>query len=302
MDHGSRHGAGIGLGYLSSWVAARLLVPFETAHTMNTTSVDGVRANPLKHFLRTSQPCFVFAVRAVRNANVVAIAQAAGYQAIYVDFQHSPIDLEAASSIFQAAAQGGLTALARLPALDTGFIARVLDSGSHGLMLADVRTAEQAREFVRSALMTPAGERSAGFPVDPRFLGTTPTKLRHAINEATLLIAMIESPEGILRIEDIAAVPGIDAIQIGSADLTAALGIPGQFSHQLLLDAYRQVTSACWGNNKPFIVGGIRTASEMQPFLDMGAAPCFFTGSDTGFVIDAARMARERVGDASGSS
>lgn len=251
--------------------------------------------NPLKARLAAREPSWVFGVRSVRHAGVVALAQAAGYQAVYLDFQHGAVDMEGAASIFQAALQGGLTVLARLSHLEPALIGRVLDAGAHGVMLADVRDAATARAFVRAALLAPAGDRSLGLPLDPRFVDLSGRELMDEINRATLLIAMVETEEGIAQAQEIAAVPGIDALMIGCADLTAAMGIPGQYAHPSLHAAFEQVAAAARATSKPFIVGGIRRPDDLGPFLSLGAARCYFTGSDTAFMLEGARSARERA-------
>lgn len=257
--------------------------------------MEATQVNRLKSRLAENQASYVFAVRSVWHPAIVGIAKASGYDGLYIDFQHSPMGLEAAAGIFQAAGYAGLTALARLPSLDLPLIGRAMDAGAHGLMLADVRNANQARDFVAAALLSPAGERSFGMPIDARFVAAQGTPSMSAINEATVLIAMVETEEGIERVGEIAATSGIDAVQIGSADLTASLGLPGEFGHPKVQAAYRRVAAACQANHKPFIIAGIRKTADLLPYVAMGAARCYFTGSDTGFLLEGARAGKVRA-------
>jgi 2-keto-3-deoxy-L-rhamnonate aldolase RhmA len=73
-------------------------------------------------------------------------------------------------------------------------------------------------------------------------------------------------------------VEGIDAIQIGSNDLTTAMGIPGEYRHERVRTVYGKVIEACKAAGKPLIIGGIRKADELEPYVRMGAARCYFTG------------------------
>ena len=84
------------------------------------------------------------------------------------------------------------------------------------------------------------------------------------------------TPEGIAAAEEIAAVEGVDALQIGSNDLTTAMGIPGQFKHERLRDAFRTTIAACRKVGKPMIPGGIRDAATIVDYIKMGAARCYF--------------------------
>ncbi|WP_342133387.1 HpcH/HpaI aldolase family protein [Hydrogenophaga sp. OTU3427] len=251
--------------------------------------------NGLKEKLRTGEPSYVFAVRSIRDTGIVNIALAAQYDAVYIDFQHSPIALHEAANVFHAGAHGGLTVLARVPAADVSLVARCIDAGAHGLMLADLRDAEQARRCVEAALLHPIGNRSFGMPVDPRFMGMSGAVLMQAINQATLLVAMIESEQAVDGAEAIAAIDGIDAVQIGTADLSASMGVPGDYGHPRVQSAYRKVALACNAVKKPLIIGGIRNPAYLQPYIALGAVRCYFVGSDTGFLLDAARQAKSRL-------
>jgi 2-keto-3-deoxy-L-rhamnonate aldolase RhmA len=70
-------------------------------------------------------------------------------------------------------------------------------------------------------------------------------ELNAALNAKTLVICMIETPEGVANADAIAAVPGVDCLLIGSNDLCTEMGIPGQLRHPSLPDAYRSVADAC---------------------------------------------------------
>jgi 2-keto-3-deoxy-L-rhamnonate aldolase RhmA len=114
-------------------------------------------------------------------------------------------------------------------------------------------------------------------------------KLQRTLDGSTLVICMLETPEGIAAAEEIAAVEGVDALQIGSNDLTTAMGIPGQFTHERLRDAFRTTIAACRKAGKPMIPGGIRDAATIVDYIKMGAARCYFTGNDGAFLLDGAK-------------
>ena len=73
--------------------------------------------------------------------------------------------------------------------------------------------------------------------------------MRH-FNDNVLIIAQIETAEGLANVEEIAAVEGVDGPWIGQYDLTNSLGIPGRFDHPLFIDATRRVVDACEAHNK----------------------------------------------------
>ena len=102
-----------------------------------------------------------------------------------------------------------------------------------------------------SAKYPPDGRRGAAFSIahDDYRGGSIPETIRSA-NEETLLIAQIETARGLENVEEIAAVPGIDALWIGLYDLTLSLNIPGQMNHPDVLAATDRVFAACDAHNK----------------------------------------------------
>jgi len=248
-------------------------------------------ANPLKDRLIAGEPTFVFSVRLARTVNIVSLAQSAGYHGIYVDLQHSSISIDTAAQIFSTALHSEVTAFVRVPSLEPGLISRVLDAGAQGILAPDIRSAAEARALVKAALIAPKGDRSVGGGIpNPRFKGLSGGALATAVNNATLLIAMIETEDAVEAAAEIIGVDGIDAIQIGSNDLTTSMGIPGQYKHERVRTAYGKVIAACKAAGKPLLIGGIRKADEFEPYVRMGATRCYFTGSDSNFVVEGAKV------------
>ncbi len=156
-----------------------------------------MRENVLKERLKSGEPAFCFSVRMARTVNIVALAEAVGYHGFYVDLQHSSLSVDSAAQICAAALHADVTAFVRVPSLELGLIARLLDAGAQGILAPDIRSAAEAEALVRAALIAPKGERSVGGGIpNPRFAGVSGSALAAAINDATLLIAMIETEGG----------------------------------------------------------------------------------------------------------
>ena len=118
-------------------------------------------------------------------------------------------------------------------------------------MVPMVSTADQAREVARSLKYYPEGERGValGIAHDRYKPGPTMEKLE-AANKRTTLFAQIETADGVANAEEIAAVDGVDCLWIGHFDLSASLGIPGEFDHKRFKDAVKAVTEACETHGK----------------------------------------------------
>jgi 4-hydroxy-2-oxoheptanedioate aldolase len=160
-----------------------------------------------------------------------------------------------------------------------------------------VETPEQAREIVDHLKYPPIGHRSlAGAQAIFDFKRIPIAEMIEAANATLLAIALIETPTAVTNAEAIAAVPGIDALLIGTNDLAAEMGIPGEYGHTTIASAYETVIGACRKHNKWPGMGGVDAEELMRKYVGMGMR-LVLTGSDGGFMMagasQRAALARE---------
>jgi 2-dehydro-3-deoxyglucarate aldolase/4-hydroxy-2-oxoheptanedioate aldolase len=138
--------------------------------------------------------------------------------------------------------------------------------------------AEQARLLVSSAKYPPVGRRGAAFTIahDDYQSASIPDIVQSA-NDEVLLIAQIETACGLNNVEQIAAVPGIDALWIGLYDLTNSLGVPGQMLHPQVVAATDRFLAACRANHKiPAVL--VMNVAEGQAQLQRGFTMIAYSG------------------------
>jgi 2-keto-3-deoxy-L-rhamnonate aldolase RhmA len=178
------------------------------------------------------------------------IAEAGGEFVIY-DMEHTGWSIETIRMLMATTRAADLVPMVRVPATEYHLLARPLDVGAMGLMVPMVETAAQAETIAASAKYPPVGRRGAAFGVahDDYTGGDIMAKMRSA-NDEILLIAQIETARGLENVDAIAAVDGIDVLWIGHFDLTNSLGIPGQFTDPVYLDAVERVLAACERHGK----------------------------------------------------
>lgn len=151
-----------------------------------------------------------------------AIARS-GFDWVLIDMQHGCMDYETALAMIRAIDLTPAVPIVRVPWNDPGIIGRVLDAGALGVVVPMIQTPEDARRAVEACLYPPAGRRSFG-PVrvgmrdGPGYFGEANTRVA--------VIPMIETAEALASVEDIARVPGVDALFVGPFDLSVALGLP----------------------------------------------------------------------------
>jgi 4-hydroxy-2-oxoheptanedioate aldolase len=147
----------------------------------------------------------------------------AGFDWVLVDMQHGCMDYETALNMIRAIDTTPALPVLRVPWNDPGIIGRALDAGALGIIIPMIQTADDARRAVDACLYPPKGRRSFG----PVRVGTRdgPGYFMEA-NDRVAVIPMIETPEALANVEQIAAVPGVDALFVGPFDLSIALGLP----------------------------------------------------------------------------
>src|SRR6202163_2847239 len=181
-------------------------------------------------------------VNQLRTPNIAMIAAACGFDALYIDLEHNPTSLETAASVCVAALGMGITPIARVTSHDPHDAPRILDCGAQGVMVPHVQNAAEAKAVVEACLYAPLGHRSA-FGSGPQlgYAAIGQAEVCKIINEQTLLMAMIETPEAVANADAIAAVDGIHVLHIGASDLSTEMGIPGQYQHERMRAAVETV-------------------------------------------------------------
>ena len=210
-----------------------------------------MRDNPVKKTIASGGVSLGAMVFEFLSPGLPQIARNAGASYLLYDMEHTGLGFETLKT--QVALCRGLDVvpLVRVPRGDYAFVARALDVGAFGVMVPMVGSADEARRIVACTRYPPEGRRGAafGFAHDDFEGGDLAAKMR-ALHERTLVIAQIETAEGLDDVEAIAAVPGVDVLWVGQFDLTNFLGIPAQFDHPRFTQALDRVVAACRANGR----------------------------------------------------
>ena len=189
------------------------------------------------------------------SAVVGEVLSQCGYDFICIDVEHSPVDITQTFNIFQAIEAGNKNCVpaVRLHGVDYAFTKRYLDAGAKVIIGPLVNTMEQAKEFVKAIKFPPLGKRGVGFCRANKYGLNLDQEFRNA-NNSILSVVQIEDIEAVNNIDNILEVDGIDAIFIGPYDLSASMGITGEFDHPEFINAKKKILDSCIKNN---IIPGI---------------------------------------------
>ena len=263
-----------------------------------SVQIHDILKNNVKEKLARNEVVASMTVKLVRNIEIARIARTAGFDTLYVDVEHNTFSIDATSQICMAALEVGITPFVRVPTTRPEHVGRVLDGGALGVIAPHIRSADDARRVVTAAKFPPLGERSAAGGLPHLHYRSFPaSEANPALNDATMIIVMMETLAALEKVEEIAAVEGIDMMMIGTNDLTAEMGIPGQYDDPRVRDAYTRTIAACRKHGKHVGVGGLSTRPDLvAEFVRLGAR-YVSTGTDLAFLLAACTQRANQVRD-----
>ena len=162
---------------------------------------------------------------------------------VCIDMQHGVIDYAVAVTMLQAIGTTDVTPIVRVPWNEFSIIGKMLDAGAMGIIVPMVNSVDEAQAAVAACRYFPAGARSYGPTRAGLYAG--PDYFDHA-NDEIACIPMTETRQALERIDDILAVPGIDAVYVGPADMSITLGLPPRMDNRSSFEEARiAVAEAC---------------------------------------------------------
>jgi len=245
-----------------------------------------MRTNHAKEKLARGQAVFGCAALGASYPEIAHAFAAAGFDFLLIENEHWPMSLESDQLLVRAARAADLTVITRVPDAEYHLVARTLDTGAEGIIVPRVESPERAAEVVSWARFPPEGKRGCG--PGPLLYDYEAVPLTEALahwNRNTLVVVQAESKQAIDCLDEMAAVPGLDAIMIGPTDLSISLGVPGQMDHPDFARAVERVAEACaaHGIASGMFVGDVE---RIRIYLGLGMR-LFNVGGDIGLLRQA---------------
>lgn len=186
------------------------------------------------------------------------IAAGSGADWLLIDMEHSATGLDSVVHHLRAAMAGPVEPVVRVPSAEPVMVKRLLDLGARSLMFPMIDSAEDAARVVSYTRYPPDGMRGLSMTTRANNYGRNPAYLRDHVDDLCVIV-QVETPQAVAAIPQIAAVPGVDAIFIGPADLSAAMGHLGGAQHpeaQAMIDKARDMAAKA---GKPIGILGFGT-------------------------------------------
>ncbi|MFC6884580.1 MULTISPECIES: HpcH/HpaI aldolase family protein [Actinomadura] len=190
------------------------------------------RGNRVKQRLAAGETAVVVAGHS-GTADTADFVGQLGFDGFWLEGEHGAVTWDRVGDISRACELWGMAAMYRVRTLEPSLVARALTLGANGVVVPQVRTAEEAAALVAAAKFAPAGARGVSRgrrSYDrPGFLDEE--------NDQTVLVVQLEDPVGLANAEEIAAVPGLDVVFVAPNDLAQAMGHQGRPDHPEVAEA-----------------------------------------------------------------
>ena len=254
-----------------------------------------ITRNRLRETLQAGGLALGVGLRQARTVDTVKIMKTCGYDWLFIDCEHNSMDLDMAVAMCNAAGDAGITPIVRVPGYEHWLASRALDGGAYGIVFPHVDDGAQAARLASYCRFPPVGRRSvAGLPAQLDFRSYPQPEMIRLVNELVFVTVMIESPQAVAVADAIAAAPGVDAVLIGTNDLSTEMGHPGEVMHPEVRAAYETVIAACRKHGKFAGMGGVYNPPDMQVYIDMGAQ-LILAGNDFSFLMQGARARHDQI-------
>jgi 4-hydroxy-2-oxoheptanedioate aldolase len=213
----------------------------------------GARLKPL---LGQARLLRVFALGQLCHPKLVEmVGLHGGFDAVWLDQEHAGLTIAQIEEAARAARGVGLDSFVRLAATDYATVMRPLEAGAGGIMAAMVRSAAQVEEIVAWAKFHPRGRRGVnGTGVDGQYGALTGAEYYRRANAETVIAVQIEHIDAVEDVERIAAVPDLDFLFVGPADLSQSMGLPGEWDHPRIWQAVERVARAAAARRLPWAI------------------------------------------------
>lgn len=224
----------------------------------------------------------------------VEILGLAGYDFAIIDLEHAALDIKDVERLVLAADAAGVTSVVRVPAQEAHVIGRILDTGAQGIMVPHVTSKTEASNIMQALRYPPDGIRGTCTGVRAAGYSATPFDLhvKQTLEEVWVL-GLIEEAKGVEAIEEIVG-SGIDVVIPGPADLSASLGVPGQFQHPSVIEMVDRVCRATNGSRQTVAGMYVADPDHAERWIREGARVIIY-GIDTRVMYGAYRRGLEQM-------
>ena len=204
------------------------------------------------------------------SPGIPIILKNAGCEFIIFDMEHGGLSLEQFKTLSLISNANKISPFIRIPELNYNYVARALDLGASGVMVPMVNTGDDALKIVQSSKYPPQGKRGVGFGfTHDNYLNHDPLSYIKRANNSLINIIQIETKTALENVKEIASIKEVDCLWVGHFDLTNFLGIPGDFSSNIYLNAIDEIVLAANTYKKSLGIM-VNNKQELETYSKLG--------------------------------
>lgn len=249
-----------------------------------------MRMNHTLDVLSKGEVAFGCAIQCYRSPEIAGALAAAGFDYVFIDTEHGGFGFETVQDMIGAAARSGITPVVRVGELLYSLVSRLLDVGAQGIVFPRVEDAAALEEALSWVRYPPQGVR--GFGILPQYINYEQRSMKEVIahmNSNTMTVVQFETVPALERANEILSLPGVDVAMVGPADLSIALGVPGELEHPKMIEAIERLIVQA---NEHGVVPGIQTRTvEQAQFWTERGMRFVGAGGEHGLLLAKAREA-----------
>ncbi len=212
---------------------------------------------------------------------VAAVLCNSGYEWLIVDAEHMPYNPQTLRDMLLLIRGRGVVPIVRVTDNNAALIKQVLDWGAEGVMVPLLRTVEDARRAAAACRYPPDGVRG----YNPRDASNyfQDAAYHRTINERVIAMLQVEHIDAVNNLDGFLAVPGLDCILIGPADLSYSLGHPLEIDHPAVVGAIETTIAKCRAAGVPVGIAAGNTREDYLGWIKRGV-DFILLGFDIGYI------------------
>ncbi|HSV81901.1 MAG TPA: aldolase/citrate lyase family protein [Ramlibacter sp.] len=225
-----------------------------------------MRKNPLRALWAQRKPAFGTWATLVHHPRFMKLLAVTGLDFVIIEMEHSDFSIAEVGTLCLLAREAGIVPIVRPAGLAPHDYTRPLDAGAMGLLLPNVESAAALESILQATKFHPRGRRILNLrgPHTDYVRLARPVEQIQTLNDETVTVAMIESQRGLLELDAICQVPGLNAVMVGPDDLSQDLGVPGDLQHARMVEAIEHVIAVCDRHDMPWGFSAQDTATASK--------------------------------------
>ena len=244
----------------------------------------------LKKMLAGGETALGLMLSELVRPSVVKIYAKAGSDFLFIEFEHCLLEPTALADVVLCARDNGLPVVAKTPYLDRGWTTKLLDAGVTGIQLPMTETPEQVRQLADWVKFPPVGKRACACAYGATGYEEMDTReFIERSNAETLVIAHVETLEGVRNIDAILDTKVVDVVFVGPFDLSISCGKPGDYEGKEFARAVKRVSEAA--KKRGIVLGTYLPNADAAPKWRALGATYFELADELAFIAEGARKA-----------